>query len=77
MIGRSKRFALDKPEAELGSFKYPELTRERLIDFAKARRKEGAGSVTTDLGYLRIVLIGVPALHGIDRSLHCLQIMGA
>jgi hypothetical protein len=42
VVGRSKRFTLDKLEAELGSLKYSELTRERLIDFAKARRKEGA-----------------------------------
>ncbi len=79
VIGRSKQYTLDKLEAELGSLKYPELTRQRLIDFAKARRREGAGPVTvaTDLGYLRTVLIHASALHGIELSLDPLKLARA
>ena len=69
-LGRSKRFTLEKLEAELGNLKHTELTRERLIAFAKGRRKEGAGPVTiaTDLSYLRTVVVHAAAVHGIEIS---------
>ena len=69
-LRRSKRFTLEKLQADLGTIKHTELTREKLIAFAKARRNEGAGPVTigADLSYLRTVVVHAAAVHGIEVS---------
>ena len=69
-MGRRKRFTLEKLEADLGEIKHTELTREKLIAFAKARRMEGAGPVTvaTGLNYLRTVVVHAAAVHGFEVS---------
>ncbi|WP_368562477.1 site-specific integrase [Pseudoxanthomonas sp. UTMC 1351] len=65
---RSKQFTLDALKAKLGTVKHRDLTRERLIQFGKDRAKEGAGPVTlsSDFGYLKLVLTHAAAVHGVD-----------
>ena len=65
---RSKAASLEKLRASIGQVRVADLTRERLIDFGKARSKEGAGPVTIsmDIGYIRTVLVHAAAIHGID-----------
>ena len=69
-LGRSKQFTLEKLEVTLGHLRRDDLTRERLIAFAKTRKKEGAGPVTIgmDFSYLRTVILHAAALHGIEVS---------
>jgi integrase len=65
---RSKAKSLDKLDVALGNVVLGDLTRERLIEFGKARAKEGAGPVTLgiDIGYIRTVLVHAAAIHGIN-----------
>lgn len=69
-LGRSKQFTLEKLEVTLGHLRRDDLTRERLIAFAKTRKKEGAAPVTIgmDFSYLRTVILHAAALHGIEVS---------
>ena len=64
---RSKAKSLEKLQASLGTVALGDLTRERLIEFGKARAREGAGPVTLgiDIGYIRTVLVHAAAIHGI------------
>ena len=81
-IGRSKRFTLEKLDADLGHLKHTEVTRSALIAFAKDRRKEGAGPVTigADLSFLRTVLIAVHeipvSIEPIKMAREALKLMG-
>lgn len=65
---RSKGKCLEKLKVELGTEPLQALNRERLIEFGKARAKEGAGPVTVgmDLGYIRTVLVYAAAVHGVE-----------
>lgn len=65
---RSKANCLDKIKLSLGRVTLEGLTRERLIEFGKARAKEGAGPVTVgmDIGYIRTILVHAAAIHGVD-----------
>lgn len=67
---RSKAACLDALHAKLGAIKIADLTRERVIQFAKDRRKEGAGPVTIgmDVGYIKLVISHAAAVHGVDIS---------
>lgn len=65
---RSKAYTLEKLKATLGDTPLPQLTRERLIEFAKGRSANGAGPVTIsmEIGYLRTILVHAAAVHGVD-----------
>ena len=65
-IGRSKAASLAFLEHRLGSFRLPELDRERLIQFGKERASEGVGPVTLgmDLGYIKTIPAYAAAVHG-------------
>ncbi|MGO9774230.1 MAG: site-specific integrase [Roseiarcus sp.] len=69
-LGRSKAASLLFLERRLGKCKIPELDRERLIEFGRARAREGAGPVTLsiDLGYIKTILSHAAAVHGIQLS---------
>ncbi|SEK37974.1 Phage integrase family protein [Pseudoxanthomonas sp. GM95] len=68
VLRRSKRFTLNALKDQLGEVKLKGLTRECLIQFGKDRAREGAGPVTlsSDIGYLKLVLTHAAAVHGID-----------
>ena len=70
-IGRSKAASLHFLESRLGVCKISELDRERLIQFGKARAREGAGPVTLgiDLGYIKTIFSHAAAVHGIPLSM--------
>jgi len=67
---RSKAFTLAALKEKLGKLKLKDLTRERVIQFGKDRAREGAGAVTisVDIGYLKLVVSHVAAVHGIAIS---------
>jgi hypothetical protein len=69
-IGRSKAASLIFLDERLGHLRLPELDRERLIKFGKARALEGAGPVTVaiDLGYIKTILSHAAAVHGVVVS---------
>jgi hypothetical protein len=56
---RSMAKCLDKLEMTIGRVALVDLKRERLIEFGKARAKEGAGPMTLsmDIDYIRTVLV--------------------
>lgn len=74
-IGRSKDASLTSLRDRLGKLRPAELDRERIIAFAKARAKDGAGPVTVgiDLGYIKTVLIHAAAVHGALVSAECVD----
>ncbi len=69
-LGRSKAASPLFLERRPGKCKIPELDRERLIEFGRARAREGAGPVTLsiDLGYIKTILSHAAAVHGIKLS---------
>ena len=69
-LGRSKAASLRFLERRLGKRKIPELDRERLIEFARAPAREGAGPVTLsiDLGYINTILSQAAAAHRVRLS---------
>jgi hypothetical protein len=69
-IGRSKAASLIFLDERLGHLRLPELDRELLIKFGKARALEGAGPVTVaiDLGYIKTILSHAAAVHGVVVS---------
>ena len=66
---RSKAMSLEKLQRDLGHERLSNITRERLIAYAKQRAREGAGPVTIgmDIGYIRTVLVHAAAVHGVNR----------
>jgi len=74
-FGRSKEANLTSLRDRLGKLRPIELDRERIIAFAKARAKEGAGPVTVgiDLGYIRTILTHAAAVHGALVSAECID----
>jgi len=67
---RSKSFTLEALKTALGKVKRENLTRERIVQFGKARAEAGAGPVTLgmDIGYLRTVVVHAAAVHGVAIS---------
>lgn len=65
---RSKAMCLEKLQRDLGKERLSNISRERLIAYAKQRAKEGAGPVTIgmDIGYIRTLLVHAAAVHGVD-----------
>lgn len=68
--GRSKAFSMDFLKKHLGKTRIADLDRQTLIDFGKARAKNGAGPMTLsiDLGYIRTLLAHGAAVHGLPYS---------
>lgn len=68
--GRSKAYSMAFLKLRLGRLRLADLDRETLIDFGKARAKEGAGPMTLsiDLGYVRTLLAYGAAVHGLPYS---------
>ncbi|ATQ43670.1 site-specific integrase [Caulobacter mirabilis] len=68
--GRSKSYSMEFLKRRLGRIRLADLDRETLIDFGKARAKEGAGRMTLsiDLGYVRTLLAYGAAVHGLPFS---------
>jgi integrase len=68
--GRSKAYSMDFLKRRLGKIRLADLDRETLIEFGKARAREGAGGMTLgiDLGYIRTLLAYGAAVHGLPYS---------
>ena len=67
---RSRAAVLNTFKADLGRVKLKDLTRERLIEFGRARAKAGAGPATlsVNLSYMRTLIVHAAAVHGVDIS---------
>ncbi|MEQ1615277.1 MAG: site-specific integrase [Hyphomicrobiaceae bacterium] len=66
-FGRSKEATLLRIKATLGKTRIADLSRERLVQFAKQRVKEGAGPVTIgmDVSFIGTIMEHAAAVHGI------------
>lgn len=66
-IGRTKEATLLRLKDEIGTTRLPDLTRERLVHFAKTRAKAGAGPATIaiDISFITTVLEHAAAVHGV------------
>lgn len=66
-FGRSKEATLLRLKDTLGSTRVSNISRDHLVQFAKARAKQGAGPVTIaiDLSFIGTVLEHAAAVHGI------------
>ncbi|ESQ87851.1 site-specific integrase [Asticcacaulis benevestitus] len=69
-IGRSKAFSMTLLKRELGEIRYENLDRERIIQFGRARAKDGAGppTLSIDIGYIRTILSHAAAIHGLPTT---------
>lgn len=69
-LRRSKTYSLDKLQARLGHVRLEVLDRERIIQFARERRAEGAGppTLSADISYIKTVLLHASAVHGLPVS---------
>lgn len=67
---RSKATVMNALKVALGTVKLPQLNRERLIEFARKRAKQGAGPATLaiDMSFIRTIVSHAAAVHGIDAS---------
>lgn len=67
---RSKRYCLERLARELGHWRIPEITHQRLIDYGRHRFRDGAGPATLgmEISYLGTVLRHAAAIHGISVS---------
>ena len=76
---RSKAAVMKALKADLGRVRLKDLTRERLIEFGKARARNGAGPVTLsiDLGYVRTVIVHAAAVHGVEMSVESVTLARA
>lgn len=65
---RSKAMCLEKLRRDLGLERLSNITRERLIAYAKQRARDGAGPVTIsmDIGYIKTLLVHAAAVHGVE-----------
>lgn len=70
-LRRSKTYSLDQLKARLGHVRLEVLDRERIIQFARERRAEGAGpsTISADISYIKTVLLHAFAVHGLPVSL--------
>lgn len=69
-LRRSKTYSLDKLKVKLGHVRLELLDRERIIQFARARRAEDAGppTILADISYIKTVLFHASAVHGLPVS---------
>ncbi len=67
-LRRSKAFSLKLLKARLGGTRVNALTQEILVEFGRARAKEGAGPVTlaADFSYLGTIVLHAAAVHGVE-----------
>ena len=75
-IRRSKGYSLEKLRKDLGHVRLNQLDRNRIIQFGRARSKEGAGAVTIgmDISYLKTIAIHASAVHGAEISIEQIQL---
>jgi integrase len=68
--GRSKHATLRMLKERLGGLGLDRLDRDRLLRFGRERAAEGAGPVTVaiDIGYIKTILLGAAAIHGMRIS---------
>lgn len=66
-FGRSKEAALLRLKDSIGSTRISDISRDKLVQFAKTRSKQGAGPVTIgiDISFIGTVLEHAAAVHGI------------
>lgn len=69
-LRRSKTYTLEKLKEKIGTVRFDLLDRERIIQFARERRAEGAGppTISADISYIKTILIHASAVHGISVS---------
>lgn len=69
-LRRSKTYSLDKLKVKLGHVRLELLDRERIIQFARERRAEGAGppTILADISYIKTVVLHASAVHGLPVS---------
>lgn len=68
-LRRSKTYSLEKLKARLGHVRLEVLDRERIIQFARDRRAEGAGPPTISADIYCIKTVRLPsAVHGLPVS---------
>ncbi len=67
---RSKAFSMERLRVRLGKVQIRDISRERLIQFAKDRAKEGAGptTVSMDLGHIKTLISHAAAVHGVQLT---------
>jgi integrase len=67
---RSKAATLRMLKTRLGPRNMADLDRERIVNFGRARAKEGAGPMTlgSDIGAIKLVLSHAAAVHGLPVS---------
>ncbi|MCB9960877.1 MAG: site-specific integrase [Hyphomonas sp.] len=70
-LRRSKAYSLNKLRDDIGHLRFNQLDRERIIEFAKRRRDEGAGPVTIamDVSYLKTIMLHASAVHGVQLDI--------
>lgn len=75
-LRRSKRHVLARLKADLGALPLNQLTRERLIEFGRARADEGAGPATVaiDISFIGTVLTHAAAVHGMQVNTEALRL---
>jgi integrase len=68
--GRSKHATLLMLKSRLGPLPMTQITREAILEFARARAADGAGPVTLsmDLGFIKTVIMHAAAVHGMAVS---------
>ena len=66
-LRRSKAYSLNKLRDDIGHLRLNQIERERIIEFARDRRSEGAGPVTIamDISYLKTIMLHATAVHGV------------
>ncbi len=67
---RSKAYTLSKLERDLGAVSLRNLTRERLVTYAKSRARDGAGPATVgmEFSYIKTIVLHAAAVHGLAIS---------
>jgi len=75
-LRRSKEYSLSLLKARLGKVRVSGISREDLIDFGRARAKEGAGPVTvgSEFSYLGTIIVHAAAVHGVDVTREPIQL---
>jgi integrase len=70
-LRRSKAYSLSKLRNDLGHLRLNQIERERIIEFARDRRNEGAGPVTIamDISYLKTIMLHATAVHGVPLQI--------
>lgn len=69
-LRRSKTYSLEKLKARLGHVRLEVLDRERIIQFGRERRADGAGppTISADISYIKTILVHASAVHGLPVS---------